>query len=151
MNRQKWLFCVLNELLPLCCMSGKTTTAANCCSRVKYGQTAWWISLPLITKAWKGKEKALYFHCVRFLFIHPHRWYCQRCTEQLSHCCPISPRFLWAFCDSIDIELSFTFSRHIRWGWMDGQMDRWPQSWKQRSYLEKQKAVFLEADRNWWL
>lgn len=52
------------------------------------------------------------------------------------------PRFLCPFCDSIDIELSFTFNRHIHWGQMDGRMDGWPVSWQQRRYLEKQKRSF---------
>ena len=39
------------------------------------------------------------------------------------HTVVASPPLSVAFCDSIDTELSFTFSRHIRWKWMDGLLN----------------------------
>lgn len=74
--------------------------------------------------------------CALFLFTHPHRWYCQRSTEKLSHRHCIALAFwgpLWQHRAVIYIRQTRTLE-------MDGRI---VEPWQQRSYLEKQKAGFF--------
>lgn len=120
--------------LPLSAVETQNTTAANCCSSVKYGQAAWRISLPLITKARSEKENLIISLCAFPVY---------RLSQMAQPAKTLSRhRFLWPICDSTDIELSFTFNRHMHSGRMDGRMDGWPETLQQRSHLKKQKAVF---------
>lgn len=123
-----WLSYSLSPLSVSCsltlCPGKKYNTAENCCSSVKYGETAWRISLPLITKA--RRESLIISLCAFPVYPSPqmvlpvlHRG---ALTLLFHH-----PRFPWPFCDSIDIELSFTFNRHMHCGtdgWSDGWMTR---------------------------
>lgn len=128
--------------LPVSAVETQNTTAANCCSSVKYGQAAWRISLPLITKARSEKENLIISLCAFPVY---------RLSQMAQPAKTLSRhRFLWPICDSTDIELSFTFNRHMHSGRMDGRMDGWPETLQQRSHLKKQKAVFFWKCGNWW-
>lgn len=76
----------------------ENATAAYCYSCVKYGETAWHVSLPLIRK-----KSRLISLCLHPVFPHLHRWYRQRFTDQLFLSVPA---FRFLFCGP------FVINRH---------------------------------------
>lgn len=102
----------------------KMTTAAHHGGSVKYGQTAWRISLPLITKA-RGRERKPYnfIVCVSRLPIATDGT-ASAFTERLSRRCSIALAFCGPFVTAQTLSSHLhSPDTYIRDGWMARSMD----------------------------